>query len=56
MLKRVEWWSLEENRVKLQAWKVWLLLWSKLNQNLRFKVLITSGRFLNMIISKRAKI
>ena len=48
MFKRVKWWSLEGNRVKLQTRKVWLLIWSKLIQNACFAMLITSGSSLNM--------
>ena len=54
MSKRVKWWSLEGNRVKLQTRKVWLLFWSKLIQTLRFNVLIISGSSLNMFRGKNA--
>ena len=54
MSKRVKWWSLEGNRVKLQTRKVWLLFWSKLIQNARFSMLITSGSSLNIFRGKNA--
>ena len=55
MSKRVKWWILEGNYVKLQTRKVWLLIWSKLIQNACFVVLITSGSSLNMFRSKNVQ-
>ena len=55
IFKRVKWWSLERNHVKLQTRKVWLLFWSKLIQSLSFNVLITYGSYLNIIRSKSAQ-
>ena len=55
MFRRVKWWSLEANRVKLQTIKVWPLLWSKIIQNACFAILITSGSSLYMFRSKNVQ-
>ena len=55
MSKRVKWWSFEGNRVNLRTRKVWLLIWSKLNQNACFAMIITSVSSLNMFRSQNAQ-